>query len=77
MTEPDFINDEGFKWWLHKDMTKHAKSKGLPYMTWIVESPKGVKQFVTLSKGQVVHESQQLEAVGIWMDIQHAARTMQ
>lgn len=45
-------------------------------MTWIVESPKGTKQFVTLSKGQVVHESQQLEAVGIWMDIQHAARTM-
>ncbi len=75
-TEPEFINAEGFKWWLHGDMSKHAKRNGLDMLTWIVESPKGVREFVTLSKGQPVHATQSLEAVGIWLDMQKAARDM-
>jgi hypothetical protein len=75
-TEPDFINAEGFKWWLHGDLSKYAKRNGLDMLTWIVESPKGVCEFVTLSKGQPVHATQSLEAVGIWLDIQKAARDM-
>ena len=25
--EPDFINDDGVKWWLHKSLTEYAFSK--------------------------------------------------
>jgi hypothetical protein len=68
--EPDYTNHEGFKWWLHGDLSKYAKSKGLDMMTWIVEEPRGSRYFVTLSKGKAVHSSQQVEAVATWMDVQ-------
>ena len=68
--EPDYINYDGFKFWMHGDLSKYAKSKGLDMMTWIVESPNGVREFVTVSKGKPVHSSQSLEAVACWMDVQ-------
>ena len=68
--EPDYTNPEGFKFWLHGDLSKYAKSKGLDMMTWITEHPNGVREFVTLSKGEPVHASQSMEAVACWMDVQ-------
>lgn len=76
--EPQFVNTEGFKWWAHKQLTAHAaKCLGPNWTTWIVESPEGVRQFVTFDpEARVAHESQQLDAVACWMDVQLAARTM-
>lgn len=73
---PDFINEEGYKWWFHRELSQYAKNKKLDMTTWIVEAPTGRKEFVTLNKGQPVHATQSLETVGIWMDIQKAARDM-
>jgi hypothetical protein len=46
--EPDFVNDQGVKWWLHDGVTNYAKTKKLNVMGWEVETPDGLKNFVLI-----------------------------
>lgn len=53
---PDFVNNEGIKWWKVGPM-------------WMVELPGGKREYVALEDGQVVYSSAQFEAVALWQEL--------
>lgn len=67
--EPDFVNDQGVKWWLHDGVTNYAKTKMLNVMGWEVETPDGLKNFVLTNADGVVAEAKGLEGIGIKIDM--------
>lgn len=74
-TEPDFINEEGFKWWIDESMTKYAQKEdkdGISLNTtrvFFVEEPKGSKTRVIIMDNELVCESTSIEGVCSYIDI--------
>ena len=71
--EPDFINEQGIKWWFDSVATKYAKDKGLNnIMVWDVEQGDKTRIFViTEEKGdsaEVIYETKGLEDVFYHID---------
>lgn len=72
--EPDFVNEEGSKWWLEKYLTDWARKPDvfgttLDMNAYIVESKDGYKSFVLIDKEGVVDHSQQSEAIAVKIDV--------
>jgi hypothetical protein len=73
--EPDFINDEGFKWWLDKGTTKYAMRENangttLDYQVWVVEKPDGFKTRIILDdRRKPIYENTSLEGIAVKIDM--------
>lgn len=75
--EPDFINDDGVKWWKHDSITRWAHNENsqgisLPNLYgFITETVAGIKSFVLVdySTNRVVYSSQLLEDVACHIDM--------
>lgn len=73
--EPDFINDEGVKWWLDKDLTKYANRASLDYQAFIVMKPDGYTTRLVLDElRKPIYDSQKLEDVAFFIDKQKLIR---
>lgn len=55
--EPDFVNDEGVKWWI------------VSANIWMVELPSGEQEYVGIHNGEIVANSTALDAVAIKLEI--------
>jgi hypothetical protein len=72
--EPDFINEQGIKWWFDSVATKYAQDKGLNnIMVWAVEQGDKTRTFVITQENgdsaEVVYETKRLEDVFYHIDI--------
>lgn len=73
--EPDSVNEKGVKWWIDKSSTDYARNPDsfgtcLPEVTcWFVEVPSGEKTRLITDGTGVIYESQQLEAIGVYIDM--------
>jgi hypothetical protein len=59
--EPDFVNDEGVRWWAHS-----AWAGG---QIWITEQPTGEQEYVAIRNGEIVSHSTALDAVAMKLDM--------
>ena len=66
-TEPDFINDDGVKWW--KDNILNEKAKEINGVTWLTQLPGGYKSRVLLINNEVEYEHPTLEAMAVHIDM--------
>lgn len=66
-TEPDFINEEGVKWW--KDDILNEKAKDINGVTWLTQLPNGYKSRVLLINDEVDYEHPNLEAMAAHIDM--------
>jgi len=68
--EPDFVNDDGIKWWKHDYITKYANTKGLKdTIGYIVESETGYKTFLLINNTGILEEDSTLEGIGTKIDM--------
>ena len=69
--DPDFINELGVKWWIYKEGFNYAKRydnlKTLKF--WIIEDVNRIRQYVITSEDKILYTTQQLEALGVHIDI--------
>ena len=68
-TEPDFVNDQGVKWWKDKGTTQYAESKGVKAESYRVMWPDGYRTNVLLDVYGVLKESQKLEDIACNIDM--------
>ena len=67
---PDFVNDEGVKWWHESSLTRYAFSKGfVGVRVWTVERPDGHRTRLFTEGQDVLAEDQTLEGLGIKIDL--------
>ena len=72
--EPDFINEEGVKWWLDKSTTEYAREEDLngtklDVKVWAVELPDKTRTRVIIdSDNNIICDNQSLEAILIRID---------
>jgi hypothetical protein len=72
---PDFVNEQGVKWWSDADTTRYAHSKtskgqSLPAAQgWLVEDPSGTRTRLLVDNGKIIAESQSLEGIGTQIDL--------
>ena len=52
--KPDFVNEQGVKWWLDKSLTMYAVDKGLQVQVFLVEEPNGYKTRLIIENGEPV-----------------------
>lgn len=72
--EPDFINDEGNKWWLQKITWGSSRNlaerlKALNITWWYVELADGSKEHVVLKEQQIIKTDKNLESLGVFLDM--------
>ena len=73
--KPDFINDEGTKWWVDKIATQYAREEDvfgirLPSVTCFrTEQANGYRSFVIVDGRNIIFTSQQSDAIGCHIDI--------
>lgn len=65
--EPDFINSEGIKWWLDKNLTNYAR-KLKNTSVWIIEKPDKFRTRLLLIDNEIVYENQTLEGMACKID---------
>ena len=67
---PDFVNDEGVKWWHEAGMTRYAFSKGFAGVrVWTVERPDGYKTRLFTEGETILADDQTVEGLGIKIDL--------
>ena len=67
---PDFVNDEGVKWWHEADMTRYAFSKGFAGVrVWTAERPDGYKTRLFTEGETILADDQTVEGLGIKIDL--------
>lgn len=72
---PDFVNDKGVKWWREDTITAHAKARGLQgIQAWRIEETSGTQSYVLTEGDEVIYSSQQLDAVGVHLDLLYLIR---
>jgi len=80
--EPDFINEDGTKWWLDKSTTDWAKRKdshgtSLDMIVYLVEKADGYMTRLLLdSEGNLIDEQQNLEQLAVKIDMLKAYERM-
>lgn len=61
-TKPDFVNEQGSKWWKHKGLNDWAAEKNLSNVTcWLVEAISGQKEYVILKGKDYEYASASME----------------
>jgi hypothetical protein len=69
MNKPDFVNEQGSKWWRNESLDKYAKEKGLHGVTcWLVEAKSGQREFVILHDNQPEYSSPSFEHMAAHID---------
>lgn len=75
-SEPDFINDEGVKWWKDEHSTRYATKPdmhetSLDMSVWLVENADGKRNRVIVDNQlkTVIHEDSTLEGIGVKIDM--------
>ncbi len=72
---PDFINDEGVKWWHESDLTRYAFRKGfVGVRVWTVERPDGHKTRLFADGETILADDQTAEGLCIKIDLMAFAR---
>ena len=66
-TEPDFINEEGVKWW--KDDVLNDKAKEINGVTWLTQLPNGYNSRVLVINNEVEYEHTNLEVMAAHIDM--------
>ena len=72
--EPDFISEEGVKWWLYyHEATKYAIDKGLNNIrVWAVQQNDGTRNYVITEQdgdyAEVIYEAKNIEQVYYHID---------
>lgn len=67
---PDFVSDEGVKWWHESSMTRYAFSKGfVGARVWTVECPDGYKTRLFTEGETILADDQTVEGLGIKIDL--------
>lgn len=67
--EPDYINEEGIKWWIDNSTMQIAKLSK-KYMIYVVQNKDYITRCVVDNqKGAIIYENQSLEALGCFCDI--------
>lgn len=82
---PDHVNDEGFKWWCDRDLTRYAVKPDvhgivLPGVSvWFVEHPKtGYQERVILdADGTVEYHTTKLEDAAVHIEMMKVAKRYQ
>ncbi len=70
--KPDYINDDGFKWWIESDLLKYCKLKGLDiFIPYIVEAPDKSKKRVLVNdeRNKVEYECTSIEDMATHIDM--------
>jgi hypothetical protein len=66
---PDFINDEGVKWWHAESITLYASMREIKdAVGWKTELPSGEVNYVLTQGQKVLLESPGFEALGVKID---------
>lgn len=77
-TAPDFINDEGVKWWHDKSITLYASMRGIEdAVGWKTQLPSGEINFVLTQGQKVLFESPGFEALGVKIDAYIASKNFE
>ncbi len=72
--QPDFVNEEGTKWWRHDFLSDYATRKGvhgvsMPATCFAAETKDGHKSFVLInSTDGPLYDCQALDAMACWID---------
>ncbi len=80
--EPDFVNEEGTKWWKDKSTTDWAQREdqfgtSLDMIVYLVEKTDGYMTRLLLdTDGNLIDEQQNLEALAVKIDMLKAAERM-
>ena len=68
--KPDFVNEQGTKWWLDEISTDYAKSKELDIVTiFFAKNIKGEAEYMIFEGEKPVYNTTSREDVGIKIDI--------
>ena len=73
--EPDFVNEEGTKWWVKKGLTTYAQRPDkygitLPnVVVWEVETKDGYRSYVITENNEIIKDSQKYEDIACHIDI--------
>ncbi len=68
--EPDFINEEGTKWWLQTLPSKHDDTlRPLGIRWYYIETANEEASHIILENNTVLHATQQIEGVGAYLDM--------
>lgn len=71
---PDFINDEGTKWWKHEDMYRYDVLRDIHlvdygYKFYAIELTNGQRSFVITRGKYIEYENTSSEAVAVRVDV--------
>lgn len=73
--KPDFVNDEGVKWWIDKHESHYARHKlGTDAAVWYVQETSGRRTRLLTENNEILHEDQALEGMACYIDILAIAR---
>lgn len=68
--KPDYVNEDGVKWWLDESIYQYAKIRDVTgYDFFLVECPDGYRTRVIVRQGVIIFESPRLEEIGVHIDI--------
>lgn len=82
--EPDFVNENGTKWWLDSSSTRYAQEPDMDGVTlpevvcYYVEEPNGHRSYVLVDNKLCIPfwEGHTLEGVGVYIDIMKLDKKM-
>lgn len=74
--DPDFINEQGIKWWFDKGTTRFAIMEdqfgtSLNAVAWVAEHPDGSRTRLLIDDDtkEIIAESPQLDGIGVKIDL--------
>jgi len=72
VTQPQYVNKQGVKWWKDRSTTEYALRQGPGKLVgteaFIMERPDGKRSHVLVRKGAVIAETQRPEALATKID---------
>lgn len=76
---PDFVNEEGVKWWRDKSLTEYARDAGIlgvslhKVSVWLIETARGYRTRIILVGDKHYFESTQMESIAVRLDVMKLA----
>ncbi len=76
--DPDFVDDEGVKWWFEPTLTNYAINKGFnDGKVWVVERPDGYRTRLFTEGSDLLAEDQTIEGICFKIDLLAKAKKHQ